>query len=879
MAINEKKPVILRTVLALIVIAVFTYSIYPLQERDFYQTFMSRLKNPADSQGQKLVDKAKAIQTEAAKENKEVFAPQALSEAARIEGVMLSDVADIPEGETNDDAVNSIRKMSSASIRRGIDLAGGVEFTLRLQPQVDANGKMQEFSAEEFNRYRDVAIEVLRKRLENEKIFESEISPAGSDLISLKVPITSQAEKKKLQNLLTTSAKLEFRLVHASNDGIVSAMVKILGLKADEGYPQSITAAQKRQLDMVYDDLKDYEYMTIVEFKRGQKADVKPFFVKIRREMDGKDIKEARPVRDEYNRSKIVFSFNEKGAADFARVTTENKGRQLAVVLDGKLYTAPTIQTEIKAGSGEITGQFSDEEVENIANALQSGNFPFTMVVESVYDVDPTLGADNIAKGIRAGIYGMIAVVIFMIGYYLVAGLIAVFCLAVNVVLVLGALAAFDATLTLPGIAGIVLTIGMAVDANVLIFERIREELNGGKTLATAVDSGFSKALSAVLDANITTLITGVILYYAGTGAIKGFAVTLCIGILTSLFTALFLGRLIFDYLLRMGLKKLPMLIMFKKPQFDFLGKRKIAFAISLVLVIGSFVLMFVKKSDLLAVDLSGGTVAIYDYKIAAPSQKVADVLEKNGFRNARIAYKSSSSNAADQKLEIMVRETSTNKNGETVGAQIMNILNKEFPKLQLKSSQETLVGGLVGAEFAKSGLMALLASIVCMVLYIALRYEFTYAMAAIIALVHDVVVALGIYLLLGQQISLTAIAAVLTIIGYSINDTIVIFDRIREDLRAKNGMTYAQVINNSINSNLNRTLLTSITTALAVLMLLLFGGASIYDFALLMFLGVVIGTYSSVFIASPIVAFWHKKVVGIRETDVNFEDKKLVEE
>ena len=876
MALNEKQPILLRTVLAVIVIAVFAWSIHPLQERDFYATFMSLLKNPADAQGKKLVDKAKSIQAEAAKENKEIFSPQALSEAAKSEGVMLADVANIKDADTNDDAVNSVRKLSSASIRRGIDLAGGVEFTLRLQPQTDADGKAQAFTAEEFNHYRDVAIEVLRKRLENEKIFESEIAPAGGDLISLKVPITSQAEKKKLQNLLTTSAKLEFRLVHEKNSEIVDAMMKAFKF---ESYPQTLTVAQKRQLDNMFPKLSEYEYMTIVEFKRGQKADVRPHFVKIRREMDGKDIKKARVVPDEYNRRQISFSFNTKGAADFARVTTQHKGRQLAVVLDGKLYTAPVIQTEIQAGEGVITGQFSSEEGENIANALQSGNFPFTMVVESVYDVDPTLGKDNIAKGIRAGIYGMIAVVIFMVGYYLLAGVIAVVCLAVNVVLVLGALAAFDATLTLPGIAGIVLTIGMAVDANVLIFERIREELNSGKTLATAVDSGFSKALSAVLDANLTTLITGLILYWAGTGAIKGFAVTLCVGILTSLFTALFLGRLIFDYALRLGLKKLPMLIIFKKPQFDFLGKRKIAFAISILLVIGSFVLMFVKKSDILAVDLSGGTVAIYDYKTAVPSQQLSDALAKNGFRNARIAYKASSSNASDQKLEIMVRETATNKQGETTGMQVMNILNKSFPQLKLAPSQETLVGGLVGKEFAKSGLLALLASIACMVIYIALRYEFAYGMAAIIALTHDVIVALGVYLLMGQQISLTAIAAVLTIIGYSINDTIVIFDRIREDLRAKSGMSYSQVINYSINSTLNRTLLTSITTALAVLMLLLFGGASIYEFSLLMFLGVIIGTYSSVFIASPIVALWHKKVVGVRESDVNFDDSKLVEE
>ena len=465
-----------------------------------------------------------------------------------------------------------------------------------------------------------------------------------------------------------------------------------------------------------------------------------------------------------------------------------------------------------------------------------------------------------------------------MIAYYLLAGLIAVLALGINVVLVLGALAAFDATLTLPGIAGIVLTIGMAVDANVLVFERIREELNSGKTLATAVDAGYSKALSAVLDANLTTLFTGLILYWAGSGAVKGFAVTLCIGILTSLFTALFVTRLVFDYLLRMGLKKLSMRQLLKNPKFDFLGSRKIAFSISGILIIGSLVLMGVKNTDMFGVDLSGGSVVVYNYKEAVPQQKIVDALNANGFVNARIAYKSSAASADGNKLEIMVRESGIDKQNRTPGARIQDILNKVYPKLALSGAQENSVGGLIGAEFSKSAIIALIASMIGMIIYISLRYEFAYAMAGIIALVHDVIISLGIFLLLDRQISLPVIAAVLTVIGYSINDTIVIFDRIREDLRGKSGMSYAAIINFSINKTLNRTLLTSITTALAVLMLLIFGGVAISDFVLLMLLGVIIGTYSSVFIASPIVALWHRKVVGIRETDTNFDESKVVE-
>lgn len=863
MAINEKRPVVLRTVIALIVIAVFAWSTYPLQERDFYQTFLSVLKKADDPAAKNLVEEAKKIQ----KTSPDMFDSNALLKAANDKGVLLSELTTLPPADDNRDAISSLRKLTSASIRRGIDLAGGVEFMMELVPdqefidRVNAMGSEDKKEAgerveEEFNRYRDLAIEVLRKRLESHHIFESEISPAGGKFISLKAPVTSKEEKSQLKNLLSMSAKLHFRLVHERNGELVSQMLR---------NPQSFTAPV------------GYELMKIEEFRRGQSADVQYYFVKKRWEMDGKGIVDARAVRDEYNRRKIVFRFDSDGTRKFAQVTRQYKGRQLAVVLDGKLYTAPTIQTEILAGSGEITGQFSDEEVNNIANALVSGSFPFMIRVDSVYDVDPTLGKDNIASGVRAGIYGMIAVVIFMIAYYLIAGVVAVFALFVNVVLVLGALAAFDATLTLPGIAGIVLTIGMAVDANVLIFERIREELNKGKTLATAVDAGYGKALSAVLDANLTTLFTGLILYWAGSGAIKGFAVTLSIGILTSLFTALFVTRLIFDYLLRLGLKKLPMQQLLKNPHFDLLGSRKIAFGISLVFIIGSLVLMGVRNKDMFGVDLSGGSVVVFDYKEAVPQQQLADTLAANGFANARIAYKSSA--ATSGKLEIMVRDTKIDKNNQTPGLRIQNILNKKYPQLKLSGNQENLVGGLIGAEFTKSAIIALIASMIGMIIYISLRYEFAYAMAGIIALVHDVIVSLGIFMLLDRQISLSVIAAVLTVIGYSINDTIVIFDRIREDLRNSSGMSYAQIINNSINATLNRTLLTSITTALAVLMLLIFGGAAINDFVLLMLLGVIVGTYSSVFIASPIVALWHRKVVGIREDATDFDGSKVVEE
>lgn len=865
MAANDKRPVLLRTMIALIVIGVFAYSTYPLQEKDFYETFLTTLKEAGNPAAQKLVENARTRQTR----DPELFASNALLAAANDDGVLLTDLLNIPKADDNRDAISALRKKGSASIRRGIDLNGGVEFMMELVPDQDfleraaASGKESEAEAgermgKEFNRYRDLAIEVLRKRLESHRIFESEISPAGGRFISLKAPITSKDEKSQLKDLLSMSAKLHFRLVHPDSAALVEQMQRD---------PRNFVPPV------------GYELMEISEFQPGQKAKVQRYFVEKRWQMDGKGIVDARAVRDEFNRRKIVFRFDSAGSKAFANVTTKYKGRQLAVVLDGKLYTAPTIQTEILSGSGEITGQFSDEEVNNIANALVSGSFPFMIRVDSVYDVDPTLGADNVANGVRAGIYAMIAVVVFMVGYYLVAGIVAVAALALNVILVLGALAAFDATLTLPGIAGIILTIGMAVDANVLIFERIREESAAGKNIQTAVDAGYAKALSAVIDANLTTLFTGMILYWAGTGAVKGFAVTLSIGIITSLFTALFVTRLIFDYLLRFGLKKLPMLMMLKNPRLNFLGYRNVAFLVSGALIVGSLVVIGMKGHDMFGVDLVGGTVVVYNYREAAPQQGIIDTLNKAGFTNPRIAYKVSAAAADNHKLEVMVRNSGEIGDAHrTPGAQIQELLNQAYPQLRLSGGQETSVGGLVGAEFSKSAILALIASMIGMIVYISLRYEFAYAMAGIIALIHDVIIATGIFLLLDRQISLAVIAAILTTIGYSINDTIVVFDRIREDLRAKSGDSYQTIINRSINQTLNRTLLTSLTTLLVIVVLMIFGGIAINDFVLLMFLGVVIGTYSSIFIASPIVALWHRKIVGIKETDTNFDESKVVE-
>jgi SecD/SecF fusion protein len=524
-------------------------------------------------------------------------------------------------------------------------------------------------------------------------------------------------------------------------------------------------------------------------------------------------------------------------------------------VLDGKLYCAPNIKDAITGGQATISGQFSNEELTNISNALTSGGFPFIIKVNSVFDTDPKLGAESIANGIYAGIGALLIVVIFMMIYYRLAGVIACFALGVNVVLVLGALAAFEATLTLPGMAGIILTIGMAIDANVLVFERIREELKTGKGLISAIDYGYSKAYSSVLDANITTLFVAIILMNVGTGPIKGFAVTLTIGIITSLFTALFLTRLVFDYITRFtNIQTLKMLQFFKSPKFNFLGKSKVFATISIAFIVLSVALFAVKGKNTLSVDFTGGTLVDFNYTQRVNPQNIEKTLKAEKI-DAQITYKTNASN--DQKLEILIQSGQNDVSMEKVE----QLLNKNYPELKIANGNETRIGGLIGLEFSKTAIWAIVLSFIGIIIYVSFRYEFAYGMAGVVALVHDVIITSGIFVLMGREFSLTVLAALLTIIGYSINDTVVIFDRIRENVGLHPRDSYKDVVNLSINDTLSRTTITSITTLFVVIVLCICGGVAINDFVMVMLIGILVGTYSSICIASPIVAVWHKKI------------------
>ena len=849
----EKKPLILRTAIVLIVVLVFGFAIHPLMQRDYYEVFTELLKNKNDKVAADLVVKAKQLQ----KEDPQLFQSQALLIAADSTGVDLRERVKGSDLQNNGDVISLIRKHASSSIRLGLDLNGGVEFYLELVPdeellaQFKSDGSGRGESREdlearmksEFDRYRNVAIENLRRRLEGQKIFEAEIAPSGDRYVALRAPVVAKDEKVKLLDLIKMSAKLNFRLVHPENQRLVGEY-----LADPTGFIPPV----------------GYEHLTTSEFRPGKAPLVNHYFVALHREMDGKGVSMAMPTKDEFGQRRIVLRFNRQGALDFARVTRDNVGRQLAIVLDGKLYCAPVINTPITGGSAEITGHFSDDEAKAISDALVSGSFPFQIKVNAVFDTDPKLGAANVANGVWVGLISLIAVAVFMLIYYRFAGFIAVVALWLNMLLILGAMAAFNSTLTLPGIAGIVLTIGMAVDANVLIFERIREEQENGSKVVNAVNLGYERAFSAVLDSNLTTLLTSIILMNVGTGAVKGFAVTLSIGILTSLFTALFVTRLIFDYLFRFTgfgrVNRISMVEIFRHSHFKFVEMWKWSRLVALAVIVMTVATIAVRGRSIFGVDFTGGTVVTFNYAEAIPMEKIEKVLKNAGYDEPGVTYKQNIAGGQNErKVEILIRGDLTKKS-QSPKDDLAKLLNKEFPKAKFEGGLESSVGGLIGWEFTKAALKAIALSFIGIGIYIALRYEFTYALAGVLTLLLDVATVTGVYLVMGRTISLTVVAALLTVIGYSINDKVVIFDRIRENIRLGKCKTFAETADLSVNQTLSRTLITSVTTFIVVFILFLGGGVAINDFVLIMMFGIIFGTMSSVFIAAPLVANWHRR-------------------
>ena len=700
----------------------------------------------------------------------------------------------------------------SHTIQLGLDLRGGTEFLLEVQgnPNKDAL---------------DQASSVIRKRLDTLGTREIMIQPEGSNRLRIQIPGLQGADVDRTRNQISQVAKLEFRLVPPNADEILAAAIENGGkLPFQYALDDEILPHIERDKDG-----KEVRSLQVVERKVA---------------MSGKHVVHAYRSIEQMGDSVVNMDFDSEGTQQFGELTSANVGHQMAIVLDNVVRSSPVIREAMNSGRCQISGgNMTAVECEELASVLQN---PLENPIKMLYErsVDASLGADSIRTGRNAGIIALVLVVSFMVIYYRLSGTIAVLALAVNLVLLLGLLAQFHFTLTLPGIAGIVLTIGMAVDANVLIYERIRDELALGKPASSAIDTGFEKAFSAIFDSNVTTLIPALVLACLGTGPLRGFAVTLVLGIVANLFAALVVSRNAFDWILsRTSKPNLSMMQFIKSPRFDFLKLRGAGLILSLLILALGAGAVAIKGQSLLGVDFRGGDAVNLTYKQAVDVGQLRDVLIKNGFKDVTLQ-------------PAPLSQTLVVQTEEEQGERAAQVLEQNFPQAGFASNSVDKIGAQVGGEMKQKALLALLAGLFGILIYAAIRFEWSYALAAAVGQLHDVLIALSIMALLGRELTLPLVGALLTIAGYSINDKIVVFDRIREGARLREKGTFYEVINRSLNLTLARTILTGSTCLLATGALILFGGPVIHDFSLAMFIGIMSGIYSSHFI-SPGLAWW----------------------
>ena len=581
----------------------------------------------------------------------------------------------------------------------------------------------------------------------------------------------------------------------------------------------------------------------------------------------------------------VSMSMNGEGAGIWARLTGDNIGKQIAIVLDGMVYSYPKVNGKIEGGNSQITGDFTIEEAEDLANVLKSGKLPAPATIIQEQVVGPSLGAESINAGMISFVIAFVLVLLYMILFYAGAGLVADIALLCNVVFLFGTLVSFGAVLTLPGIAGLVLTLGMAVDANVIIYERVKEELRAGKGLSKAIADGYANAYSAIIDGQVTTLLTGIVLFVFGSGPVQGFATTLIIGIITSIVTSIFITRIIFDDRVSKGKNisfdnKLTRNFL-QNTHVDFLGKKKIAYILSGALILISIVSISTKGFTY-GVDFTGGRTYVGRFDQPAEVEAVRAAVE-NAFDNAAANDETVDNSAAEVKQfggESQIKITTTYKvdnEASEVDAEVETILYdalKGFYAAELTFAEFTStqdnpngiissdkVGPTIANDITRDAIIAVILALIVIFGYIAIRFKgWTWGLGGVVGLAHTALIVIGFFSLFSGilpfslDIDQTFIAAILTIIGYAINDTVVIFDRIRENKELHPKADFAKNVNSALNSTLSRTMNTSLTTLITMLAIAIFGGEVIRGLAVALIIGIIVGTYASIFIATPIM-------------------------
>ncbi len=689
-------------------------------------------------------------------------------------------------------------------ISLGLDLQGGTHMILKVDTsKLSAQAKVDAA---------DRALEVIRNRVDQFGVKEPQINRQGEDEIVVQLP--GITDRERALAIVQQVAHLEFRIV--SND------------------PDRLKKAMAGEIVEGYELFKD---------EQGE-----PYLLESKADLTGAGLANAYVDYGQFGQPHVSFTLTPDGSRIFSKLTGDNIGRRLAILLDGKVKSAPTIQSQI-SDQGQITGRYTPQEAADLSLILRSGALPAPVILEEERTVGPLLGNDSIRAGLKATAIGVGLVFLFMAGYYWLAGIIACVALTVNFLLIIGGLGMFHATLTLPGIAGIVLTLGMAVDANVLIYERMREELKLGRSMRQVITNGYERAFSAIFDSNFTTIIAAALLFQFGTGSIRGFAITTVIGLVASMYTAIVITRIIFEFLHRSGwLTTIRMMHLIGQTKVDFLKPRKICYTISLIAVVGGLGYFLSLGNRAYGIDFSGGQLQQYHFQKPVSAETVRVVMREINLADASIQQFGNSN-------DVVIRTSA-----DTLKP-VQQKLKEAFPNNLPELSRVEQVGPSVGKDLRERALLAVFWSLVAISLYVGFRFKsWSYGVAGIVALLHDVLIAVAALAITGRPISLTLIAAFLTIAGYSINDTIVIYDRIRELRRSNRKLSFSELINLALNQTLSRTILTSGVTLLTVVSLFMFGGDILNDFAFALMVGFISGVYSTVYIANPLLLLWDKK-------------------
>ena len=779
----------------------------------------------------------------------------------------------------------------SKVVNMGLDLQGGIHMVLGF----DLTPEMKEQKMDE-KYVQNLVLQRIRRRINDFEAKDPVIQAMGTKQIQIQLP--GEKDINRAKNLILKTAYLTFNIV-AGRDETVKVLEAIKkNPKFDKRFtpfllPPDARSGQFRvpidHVTKIKDVIQEVNQMpdlvpagkVLALSQPPNPWDAQEYHLYMMDKqylVDGAGLRMsvARPDDQNPGKYQILFEFNGEYANKFGQATEANIGKPMGIVLDGVVCSAPVIRDRITR-SGQITGNFSGEQANDLAIALNSGSLPVPIREEYTGVVSASLGADSIRQGMNAAVAGVLIVILFMMVYYRFGGLIANVALFLNGFILLAMFAYFGLTLTLPGIAGFVLTLGMAVDANVLIFERVREELRNGKSLIASIELGYERATTTIVDSNLTTLIAALVLLQFGTGPVQGFGVALALGILTSVFTALVVTKGIFDFIIRRKwLKKLTMMsVIPPDTKIPFVEWRNKAFIISILSLVFGIVVFFGRGYESnFGVDFAGGTSMIVsldsDKKIdiGEVRQRINDAQFKDAIvqeygEGAGIGQNEFAVRTSD--IQETAAEGATPQASDKVDVEtrmktaLAPLAGESADPGKVTLKNVAVVGPAIGTQLRIDAVKAVMYGFLFQIAYLWFRYNLVWGVTGVIAMFHDAIFAVCMLSLFGRHIDMNVIAAVLTIIGYSINDTVVVYDRIRENMKlyAGRGMTLGQIMDMAINQTLSRTLLTSLCTLLTVIMLLIFGGSVLRDFAICLTIGIISGTYSSIFVASTLAYVW----------------------